>query len=88
MDQYPNPTFGRGRSGDPALDRAMTDVSQWGQRVVALLNKRDGVELLNQSPVPAPVLEVGRLYVMDVAGKMALMVQFPTGAAIQIAIEP
>lgn len=87
MERYPNPTFGRGKSGDAAVDRAVIDVAQWGQRVVTLLNKRDGIELVNQLPVPSPILEVGRLYVMDVAGKMALMVQFPTGAAIQIAIE-
>jgi hypothetical protein len=47
------------------------------------------VELPEQGGDPAaPAADTARLYAKDVGGKTALFARFPTGAAVQVAIEP
>lgn len=53
------------------------------------LTGQTGFHDMTEMAAPAaPAANVGRLYMVDVAGKTAFVVRFPTGAVQQIAIEP
>jgi hypothetical protein len=58
-----------------------------GQNPLLSISKSGAVVGVVQTDPAAPAAGQGTLYFKDVGGKVALMVRFPTGSAIQVAIE-
>ena len=75
--------------GQAGVDNSFPGAINYIQGVLNLSGSASNISFYKRSGTPAAMANWGQLWLRDNgSGKMQLVVQFPTGGAIQIAIEP